>query len=175
MRSFTMPYQITAVAYQGGEEERQNLALGLVDGAIIVLDLQLGIEKFFVEKHPAAITAMEFYEDKVLVSGSVDGRVNLCDLDSDNQARIYKCQNCQDRKIPIAKIVTSEYGIATVLDIEGNCRLYDMIRLRKLCKISCRPLDRGTRQTTSWRMLPHATLISVQDAFLGAIQTQDVS
>ena len=84
MRSFTMPYQITAVAYQGGEEERQNLALGLVDGAIIVLDLQLGIEKFFVEKHPAAITAMEFYEDKVLVSGSVDGRVNLCDLDSDN-------------------------------------------------------------------------------------------
>ena len=171
MRSFTMPYQITAVAYQGGEEERQNLALGLVDGAIIVLDLQLGIEKFFVEKHPAAITAMEFYEDKVLVSGSVDGRVNLCDLDSDNQARIYKCQNCQDRKIPIAKIVTSEYGIATVLDIEGNCRLYDMIRLRKLCKISCRPLDRGTRQTTSWRMLPHATLISVQDAFLGAIQT----
>ena len=38
-----------------------------------------------------AITAIEFYEDRVLVSGSVDGRVNLCDLDSDNQARIYKC------------------------------------------------------------------------------------
>lgn len=46
-----------------------------------------------MEKHPAAITAMEFYEDKVLVSGSVDGRVNLCDLDSDNQSKIYKCQN----------------------------------------------------------------------------------
>ena len=39
MRSFTVPYQITAVAYQGGEEERQNLAIGLIDGAIIVIDL----------------------------------------------------------------------------------------------------------------------------------------
>lgn len=84
MRSFTMPYQITAVAYQGGEEERQNLALGMIDGAIIVIDLQLGIEKYFVEKHPMAITAIEFYEDRVLISGSVDGRVNLCDLDSEN-------------------------------------------------------------------------------------------
>ena len=135
-----MPYQITCVAYQGGEEDRQNLALGLIDGAIIVIDLQLGIEKFFVEKHPAAITAMQFWEDRVLVSGSVDGRVNLCDLDSDNQSKIYKCQNLQDRKIPIAKVVCSEFGIATVLDIEGNCRLYDLIRLRKLCKISCRPI-----------------------------------
>lgn len=39
MRCFTMPYQITAVSYQGGEEERQNLAIGLIDGAIIVIDL----------------------------------------------------------------------------------------------------------------------------------------
>lgn len=171
MRSFTMPYQITAVAYQGGEEERQNLAIGLIDGAIIVIDLQLGIEKFFVEKHPMAITAMQFYEDRVLVSGSIDGRVNLCDLDSDNQARIYKCQNTQDRKIPVVKIVTSDYGIATVLDIEGNCRLYDMIRLRKLCKISCRATgQQGSRQqATSWRMLPYTTLVSVQDALLGII------
>lgn len=89
-----------------------------------------------------AISAMEFYEDRVLVTGSIDGRVNLCDLDSENQSRIYKCQNLQDRKVPIAKIVTSEYGIATVLDIEGNCRLYDMIRLRKLCKISCKSIDK---------------------------------
>ena len=59
-----------------------------------MLDLQLGIEKFFVEKHPSMITAMEFYDEKVLVSGSVDGKVNLCDLDSDDQKRVYKCQNC---------------------------------------------------------------------------------
>ena len=58
MRRFAMPYQITAMCYQGGEEERQNLAIGLIDGAIIVIDLQLGIEKYFVEKHPTAITAL---------------------------------------------------------------------------------------------------------------------
>jgi len=87
-----------------------------------------------------AITSIAFYEDKVLVSGSVDGRVNLCDLDSDNQSRIYKCQNVQDRKIPVSKIVTSDYGVAIAVDIEGNCRVYDMIRLRKLCKISCRSI-----------------------------------
>ena len=46
------------MCYQGGEEERQNLAIGLIDGAIIVIDLQLGIEKYFVEKHPTAITAL---------------------------------------------------------------------------------------------------------------------
>lgn len=140
----------------------------MIDGAIIVIDLQLGVEKFFVEKHPTAITALEFHEDKVLVSGSVDGRVNLCDLDSENQSRIYKCQNVQDKKIPIAKIATSDYGIATVLDIEGNCRLYDMIRLRKLCKIGCRSL-KNPKEATSWRMLPQVNLLSVQDAFLGAI------
>ena len=57
----------------------------------MVLDLALGMEKFFVEKHPAAITSLAFYEDKVLVSGSIDGRVNLCDLDSENQESVYKC------------------------------------------------------------------------------------
>jgi WD40 repeat protein len=60
------------------------LALGLIDGAIVVIDLALGIEKYFIEKHPMAITCLAFHEDKILISGSVDGRVNLCDLDSEN-------------------------------------------------------------------------------------------
>lgn len=79
-----MPYPITATCYKTSTEEQQHLALGLLDGAIVVLDLALGMEKFFIEKHPAAITSLAFYEDKVLVSGSIDGRVNLCDLDSEN-------------------------------------------------------------------------------------------
>jgi len=78
------------------------LAVGLMDGAIIILDLALGMEKFFLEKHPAAITSLAFYEDKVLISGSIDGRVNLCDLDSDKQEKVYKCQNLQDTKVPVA-------------------------------------------------------------------------
>lgn len=60
------------------------MALGLIDGAIIVIDLALGLEKFFVEKHPAAVTSIAFYEEKVLISGSIDGKVNLCDLESED-------------------------------------------------------------------------------------------
>ena len=142
------------------------MAIGLLDGAIIILDLQLGIEKYFVEKHPAMITALEFYEEKVLVSGSVDGKVNLVDLDSEDQKRVYKCQNCQDRKIPVAKIVTSDYGIAAVVDIEGNCRWYDMIRLRKICKIS-----HGKK---AWRFIPDPAIIANSEAFLGIFQTDEV-
>ena len=81
----------------------------------------------------------------------------------------------QDRKIPVSKIVTSEYGVAVAVDIEGNCRVYDMIRLRKLCKISCRSIMQGSKQQTSWRMLPQAALISVSDAFMGSIQTPEVA
>lgn len=76
-----MPYSISSVAFQGLDDNFQALAVGLVDGAIIVLDLILGIEKMFLEKHPAEISALAFWEDKVLISGSIDGRVNICDLD----------------------------------------------------------------------------------------------
>jgi hypothetical protein len=48
-----------------------------------------------------------------------------------------KCQNCQDRRIPIAKaFASSDYGIGAVVDIEGNCRFYDLIRFRKMAKVS---------------------------------------
>jgi hypothetical protein len=55
-----------------------------MDGAIIILDLALGMEKYFVEKHPCAVSSIAIFEDKVLISGSIDGRVNLCDLESEN-------------------------------------------------------------------------------------------
>ncbi len=48
----------------------------------MIIDLILGVEKHFLEKHPAAITTMSFYEDKALISGSVDGRVNIADLEN---------------------------------------------------------------------------------------------
>jgi len=56
--------------------------VGLIDGAIIIIDLILGIEKHFLEKHPGAITSMAFFEDKCIISGSVDGRVNIVDLEN---------------------------------------------------------------------------------------------
>ena len=103
----------------------------------------------------------------MLISGSVDGRVNLCDLDSEEK-KVYKCQNCQDRKIPIGKIVTSDYGIGAVIDIEGNCRFYDLIRLRKMCKISSK--TNSVKGEPTWRMFPEPTICTNSETLLGVIQ-----
>jgi len=50
----------------------------------VILDLILGIEKSFLEKHPGEITALAFWEDRVVISGSIDGRVNVVELDFDS-------------------------------------------------------------------------------------------
>jgi hypothetical protein len=42
------------------------------------------MERKFLEKHPAEISAIGFWDDKVLISGSIDGRVNINDLEEDN-------------------------------------------------------------------------------------------
>lgn len=54
------------------------------DGAIIVIDLILGLEKHYLEMHPTKVTDISFYEDKVIISGSLDGRVHLSDLENMN-------------------------------------------------------------------------------------------
>jgi WD40 repeat protein len=74
-RTFKLPYMISALAFQNHEDLYQCLAVGLVDGAIIILDLVLGVERSFLEKHPGEITTLAFWEEKVLISGSIDGRV----------------------------------------------------------------------------------------------------
>ena len=79
-----MPYQISYACYQTFEDAFQNLAVGLVDGALIIIDLILGLEKHFLEKHPAKVTSIAFFEDKAIISGSVDGRINLSDLENLN-------------------------------------------------------------------------------------------
>ena len=60
-RKFKMPDLISASCYHTTEEERQYLAVGLVDGAIVVIDLALGVEKYFIEKHPAAVSSIAFF------------------------------------------------------------------------------------------------------------------
>ncbi len=127
-RQFQMPYAISAMAVHRSEEERQSLALGLVDGAIVVIDMALEEEKYFLEQHPAVVTCLAFHEDRILMWGSVDGRVNQCDLDSENQARVFKCQNVMDQQVPLAAVATGEFGVA--VDVEGNCLFYDFHRLR---------------------------------------------
>jgi len=160
-----------------------------VDGAIIILDLILGIERSFLEKHPGEITTMAFWEDKVLISGSIDGRVNVQELESQvdptsegaSQAEKkipLRCQNCQDRKIPVARVISSEYGIAAAVDIEGNCRFYDMIRQRKIAKVSSlnqrESEARFVENKCKWRLLPNVTYEVTSESFLAVTQTPDV-
>ena len=70
----------------------------------------------------------------------------------------------------MAKILTSEYGIAAVVDIESNCRFYDLIRLRKMAKVSSlnqRDSDsRFAQNKCKWRMVPNVTLETTSDVFL---------
>lgn len=158
-----------------------------MDGAIVVIDLILGVEKHFLEKHPAAITTMSFYEDKALISGSVDGRVNISDLEnldkkkaatSNSVLRFSKCQNCQDRKIPVAKVDTStEFGIAMAVDIEGNCRFYDLLRFRKMGKLSsgqARVADEAKEGPHKFKLMQNVCLEMTQDALLGITQTSAI-
>ena len=179
-----MPYKITCIQYQSFEDDFQQLAVGLVDGAIIIIDLILGIEKHFLEKHPAAITAMSFYNDKSLITGSVDGRVNISDLENMEKnkkksnpvnLKFSKCQNCQDRKIPISRIETSsDYAIGMVIDIEGNCRFYDLIRFKKMAKLRSNPQMDTKDGPSKFRMIQNSCLQMSQDAFLGVIQSTTI-
>lgn len=183
-RRFTMPYKISCIQYQSFEDDFQQLAVGLVDGAIIIIDLILGIEKHFLEKHPTAITAMSFYNDKSLITGSVDGRVNISDLENMEKnkkksnpvnLRFSKCQNCQDRKIPVSRIETSsDYAIGMVIDIEGNCRFYDLIRFKKMAKLKSNPQMDAKDGPSKFRMIQNSCLQMSQDAFLGVIQSSTI-
>ncbi len=133
-----------------------------------MIDLILGLERKFLEKHPAEVTSIAFCEDKVLISGSVDGRVNLYDLEDESteNPRMNRCQNCQDRRIPVAKVLTSAYfGVGVAVDIEGNARFYDLFRFRKITKFSSynqREVGGDTRflsqiNKCKWRLTPNVT------------------
>ena len=67
--------------------------------------------------------------------------------------------------------MTSDYGIGAVVDIEGNCRFYDLIRLRKMCKISAK--TKSVKGEITWRMLPDPVICTNSEALLGVIQGTD--
>jgi hypothetical protein len=63
------------------------------------------------------------------------------------------------------------FGVGASIDIEGNCRFYDLIRLRKITKISSNNLRDGTdiRFVTNlckWRLFPHVAMDFTLDSFV---------
>jgi hypothetical protein len=68
-------------------------------------------------------------------------------------------------------VIVSDFGISAAVDIEGNCRFYDMIRLRKMCKVSSlshrESESRFVHNTCKWRLLPSVTFEVTGESFLG--------
>ena len=61
VRVVTFPYPVTAASYLDFDENTQLLAVGLLNGAVIVYDVALGCEKFFLERHPDSVTSLAFW------------------------------------------------------------------------------------------------------------------
>ena len=61
VRVVTFPYPITSASYLDLDENTQLLAVGLLNGAVIVYDVVLGSEKFFLERHPDQVTSIAFW------------------------------------------------------------------------------------------------------------------
>ena len=75
-------------------------------------------------------------------------------------------------------MISSEYGIAAAVDIEGNCRFYDMVRQRKIAKVSSlnqrESEARFVENKCKWRLLPNVTYEVTSESFLAVTQTPDV-
>jgi hypothetical protein len=75
-------------------------------------------------------------------------------------------------------VIASEYGIGAAVDIEGNCRFYDLVRCRKIAKISSlnqRESDaRFAVNNCRWRLLPSVTFEVTGESFLAVTQTPEV-
>ena len=47
-----------------------------------------------------------------------------------------RCSNVMDKRIPIASVATSPFGLGVAVDALSNARFYDLYRFRKMCKVS---------------------------------------
>jgi len=59
--------------------------------------------------------------------------------------------------------------VGVAIDIEGNCRFYDLIRLKKLSKISAKTSTGVNLPGGSWRLIPSPVVCSTSEAFLGVV------
>lgn len=64
-------------------------------------------------------------------------------------------------------VLASDFGIGIAVDIEGNCRFYDLIRLKKLAKISAKAAPGLNWPGGHWRMLPTPVMCTTNEAFFG--------
>ena len=71
-------------------------------------------------------------------------------------------------------MTTADFGIGVAIDIEGNCRFYDLFRLRKLAKISAKANVNLNQPGGMWRLMPEPVVVATPEAFLGIVQNNEV-
>lgn len=76
-------------------------------------------------------------------------------------------------RIPIASVTVGDFGVGVAIDIEGNCRFYDLIRLKKLSKISAKTTTGANLPGGLWRLMPAPIVCTTTEAFLGVVQSEE--
>ena len=72
-----------------------------------------------------------------------------------------------DRKIPLARIETStDFAIGMAIDIEGNCRFYDLNRFKKMAKVSSKEMKELKLGSAKFNVLLNQSLAMSADCFL---------
>lgn len=63
------------------------------------------------------------------------------------------------------------------VDIEGNCRFYDLLRFRKMAKISSQParMDDVKMGPASFRLLLNSCMGLSQEAFVSIVHSNDIA
>ena len=128
------------------------------DGSLIVLDMVLTTERFFMPNHTGHITTISFLEDRVLLSGCSKGRVHIYDLDDDGKMKLNVCNSMGYTK-PIVKLATTPLGVGFAIDSIGNCRLFDLNRYKKISRVNTtgKAFYAGMKEeqiNASWRIFP---------------------
>ena len=127
------------------------LALGLIQGSVIIFDIPLKQEKYYLDKHQAEVTHLVFCDDWRLVSGAFDGSVHIYDIlesgkivmKRTNQFRrgtvsleAYQ-QNAKLRgEWGIVGLGVSNSGVAVAIDGQHEVRLYDVWHGEKIAKLN---------------------------------------
>ena len=81
--------------------------------------------------HGGPVTSISFYGSR-LITGSKFGSVYINSIDEydDPDSLKFNQSNVMDENIPVCKVLATNYGIGLALDVQGNVRMYDMIRYK---------------------------------------------
>ena len=68
--------------------------------------------------------------------------------------------------------MSQEFGIGMAIDIEGNCRFYDLIRFKKMAKVSGAPsrIEDKSLGNSKFNLMMPQNLIMANECFVAVTQ-----